>query len=496
MNREVSQLYYSLDPVKKEVVEEVFKDAPKVLRLVRFLGQQAGKDFKTPKAVRFIYREEQKEVESATLINRYYKLRQTLKEWLLGQLKNNIICFTDEERELAFLQLLVIRSEYAYALERLEKLEKQCWENNFFELLPQITRLLLISYDAIDPYNFERRNQLTDGFEKANKLSYLVNQLYVYDKRMHTNKKDYALYVNKIQKLIRDAKVYPRIQLIYHYIAFSRGINANKMSNALTRHLNVLHKLRAANPNIPMFKFRPYYQAHLDEALAHYEQIYWFLKNKFLKAYYVIVRREEILKQNPFLQTEKTSNSYFNDMIVAMAANKVEAGLSYVSKYEEFVKHNNVVEGDSPVCELSLFVYTYAFPKIKHPNPQELLDEVAAHDENFKVQDDLSYGGILSWKWQLLVAYGYWEEAMELAKNEKLILYLGQHKKYLDMEPFTHELIAMLKAKDIEKLKATQKLNKQKTKVNKLIAPPDVIFHHRWLDNTLTYYLKKFKSET
>ena len=122
MNKEIKHLYQELSTSDKKQLLENFEQSPKMLLYIQAL--EASNLLSTQKAIKVIYQAEQSLVDDNILINRFYKLRGILRLYLLKQLKNRLKSSTDEETELQFLKLLLIKNEHAFVLERAKKLEK------------------------------------------------------------------------------------------------------------------------------------------------------------------------------------------------------------------------------------------------------------------------------------------------------------------------------------------------------------------------------------
>ena len=133
MNLELTQLYRSLNHAQLASLLESYQDAPKMLTLLELLKQQGLAN--TNKAVSHIYKNELIDTDRTMLNNRFYKLRQKLRDSLLPFLKEEQAGLLPEEQELICVRSLLDNNQFSLAASRLSKLEEHCWAQNIFELL-------------------------------------------------------------------------------------------------------------------------------------------------------------------------------------------------------------------------------------------------------------------------------------------------------------------------------------------------------------------------
>ena len=117
MNEELFLLFCEMNLDSRKVLDQAFSKSPKMLQLVNFL-KTIKTPFKTPKAIHVIYSAELDSVEYAKLINRFYKLRQQLIEWLYHYLKKTENYTSKEEQRLNFIRYLVNKNQFKNALEK------------------------------------------------------------------------------------------------------------------------------------------------------------------------------------------------------------------------------------------------------------------------------------------------------------------------------------------------------------------------------------------
>ena len=106
MNEELFLLFCEMNSASRTALDHAFSKSPKMLQLINFL-KKSEKTFKTPKAINTVYSEELDTIAYPTLINRFYKLRQQLIEWLYHYLKKTENYSSKEEQSLNFIRYLV-----------------------------------------------------------------------------------------------------------------------------------------------------------------------------------------------------------------------------------------------------------------------------------------------------------------------------------------------------------------------------------------------------
>jgi hypothetical protein len=190
---------------------------------------------------------------------------------LLDQIKDHPNLLTKEEKELTFLRLLVIKSEYYDALKKMRVLEQKCWDDNLFELFPEVINFIKISMHAHEPHNKE----ILDYIEKAELATELVSvlqkiqnytanfsaQYYCNDNNSKDTIEYYQSVISQMRRKLKKFKDFPRLNLIYHYVAFCIGSQIGAVtsitSNILSRHLNKLKELLDIYTEMPIELYIP-----------------------------------------------------------------------------------------------------------------------------------------------------------------------------------------------------------------------------------------------
>jgi hypothetical protein len=385
MNKEIKHLYQELSISDKEHLLKNFEQSPKMILYVKALEE--SNLVTTQKAVKVIYEVELDLIEDNILINRFYKLRNVLRLYLLNQLKNRLKSFTNEETELKFLRLLLLKNEYAYVLERAKKLEKICWKDNLFELLPELMSMIISALHLHKSRDIKAIAAYVEKLDTANELLYALhkfeNSINSFRLKITSayNQAELAeLYNSIITKIRRKAKAlksYPRFNLIYHYVSFSVGGQLQnivyKTSNVLTRHLNQLDKLLAENPNMPIIRYVPNHRFYDTNSLLINKAVYWFNKQNTTKSYQHILKYEQLKKENEQEYSILSGSDFHNILLCCWAAKDSEAILKYSQELKEFQLSNSSVKHETPYYVYQLLAYIGLYPRQKCPNPTRLI---------------------------------------------------------------------------------------------------------------------------
>lgn len=476
MNREIKHLYQELTTLDKAQLQADFKKSPKMLSYIQAL-EEAGY-VSTQKAIQVIYADELQDIENTILVNRFYKLRRSLHIYLLQLLKNVLKSSTDEETELKFLQLLLLKNEHAYVLERAKKLEQKCWEDNLFELLPDLMHLIVSVLHFHQSYNIEEIATYIKKQETANDLLHTLHQFKNYVntfrlKIISDNYDDcsahYTFVINKMRRKATTLKKYKRFSLIYHHLGFIIGSQIQtivyKTGNVLTRHLNQLEKILTQHPNMPITSYIPNHRIHTLDALLLNQAVYWYQKGNTKKSYQCILKGERLRAENSTVHIIRSGSDFHNILLCCWRAKQYEAILKYAKEIKEFQLSNASVQKETPYFIYELLAYTGLFPKIKHADPLQL---IKLTDQFLKDSDEHS-----AWIYEAVgtfaMVYGYYEQSRRYLNHPPL---MKMHQSIPD-NILTIELLDLLESNnqsDLHQFVHRVRKTKEQSKSRKLIS--------------------------
>lgn len=490
MNKEIKHLYQELSTSDKKQLLENFEQSPKMLLYIQAL--EASNLLSTQKAIKVVYEVEQDLVDDNVLINRFYKLRGILRLYLLKQLKNRLKSSTDEETELQFLKLLLIKNEHAFVLERAKKLEKICWRNNLFELLPQLMSLMVSALHLHKSRDLEEIAVYVDKLETANELLYTFRKfehhinsfrLKINDGYNHAELAEH--YNNTISKLRRKAKAlkeHVRFNLMYHYVSFSIGSQlqgiVHKTSNVLTRHLNQLDKLLSENPDMPISRYIPNHRFHDMNFLLINKAIYWFNKKNTAKSYQQILERAQLKEANPHEYVIESGANFHNILLCCWAAKEFQALLKYSQELKEFQLSNASIKHETPYFVYDLLAYTGLFPRQKCQEPTKIIQLT----KKFLADADENSAWIYSVVGTFAMLYGLYKESRAFLEYPPLLAEYYQNPKNIP----TLELLDVLESKDRQQL-IDFRLRIKRCK--KEMPHQDVLLHLNELEMLIKHFL-------
>lgn len=490
MNKKIRHLYEELSAADKMQLLENFAQSPKMLRYIQLLNTE--KIISTPKAIQAIYKEEQAKIENTVLTNRFYKLRQVLHLHLLESLKYQLKSITEEQIELNFIKLLLVKNDHAYALEKGKKLEQRCWDQNLFELLPELINSIILALHSYDSHNIAEMKQYVEKLEVANTLQYtfyelsnMVNSFRLKYISGHNNEElstHYLSILTKIRRKITPLKAYPRFKLIYHYLGFSIGsllqLTVSTTSNILTRHLNQLEQLLSDFPDIPILTYQPNHRIYNSVDLALKKAIFWYQKAKSKKSYKAILEMEQLRQQQQDIYIPITTNNLYNIVLCCLGAKEYEAALQYTQEIKEHQLQNAAIKTEFPYHVYELLAYTGLYPKKKHPAPEKLM----LATEAFLQQGDEKHTWIYEVLGTFAMLYGFLKKSKMLLEHEPLA---KEHEAF-GVPIFTRDLLYLVIEGDRSKI---SHFIKEVRKERKSSNARDVILHLSDLEQLAKHFL-------
>ena len=385
MNEELFHLFGEINPESHIALDHAFKKSPKMLRLIYFL-KTIDATFKTPKAIHVVYKEEIENTNYSTLINRFYKLRQQLIEWLYHYLKKTEDFSSKEEQNLNFIRYLANQNQFKDALAKALKLEKHCRALNLFELLPGIMNTIIycrqcLAYDKND-FVLEEEEKLLEAIHWHQVLQKL--QYYYQVSHRARTLEAYQKVLSNVRKLIAPYKKLPRFALIYHYLAFSKGAvllgNKKQSTNALVRHLNKVEDILGEHPKMPIVFVRAHYVPLTTAKLLLLKAMFYFQRGQFSKSTQMLRSRDQIVSMNPNIAFSASEPEIHNMITMLVADKQYDAALR---KWEELIlfhkKHEqNDRTGFALIQKVNIFFFR--FPKGSMEEHKDFLEELQTAD--------------------------------------------------------------------------------------------------------------------
>lgn len=482
MNEELHFLYKELPLLEQKNIYHTFEKAEKTKRLIKIL-ETKGKYFSTAYAVANIYEEEMTTVDFKTLVNRFYKLRKELKDWLLQQLKNSPVALADAEKELMFMRQLVAINEYHQAEQRLVDLEKVCWDSNLFEILYKVIELRIKCVQFTFGVNHAKQQKLLESYQLAFELLGVLVKLKTMGYGVaYKSTVEKELTMNNTLKMLRRYKMYPRFKKVYHYIIFSlnyASIDINKQT--LSRHLSSFRSITDANPTLPNVFLQKDYQQKDMLYFSIKEASFYANRNEIEKALCIV---KEVVK------TEKATDIYlikntgylYNIYFIGLCATDYDFAYQQLETYRLFIASNPIDEHDLPFEVIQLGFYCQAFPRytVASTDLEKLL--LVSLDYEQKIKDTLYRGLSQIVHFQLYVITQQWQKAAAILDNQYTLAFNAAYGQDFDFKAFFEQVLQLVQYKNEKKFHRFQLSLVKERKRLKTKVPPLFLSWFNWAE--------------
>lgn len=453
MNEELYLLFCEMNPESRIAVDHAFKRSPKMLRLVNFL-KTANASFKTPKVINIIYKEEVGDIDYTKLINRFYKLRQQLIEWLYHYLKKTEDFSSKEEQSLNFIRYLTNKNQFKDALEKAIKLEKHCKKLNLLELLPGILNLIIYCRQCMVSDDFKLMDEDQKRLLEAIEWHNVLQKAQYYHQASYKTRtiEGYNEMLKTIRKVVVPYKKIPRFALIYHYAAFSKGIpllGKMKSTNALVRHLNKIEAILGEHPQMPIVFLMANYAQFTKCKLLLLKAMFYFQQGNYKQAIQFLRDQDRLVAANPNLSFPISEAELHNILAMFVAGKQYDAALK---KWEEIVAFHKKHEQDDrlgfDIVE-KVNILFFRFPQGNLREYQDFWNEVV------EVKLDKQYASY----WNVAIIWmklllGKTIDRAKLLKEKNIFEQVG-----LDIELMYRMSIVITTKDEAEKKRVVQELN-------------------------------------
>lgn len=483
MNEELLHLHRRLSEAQYKELLKAFSDSPKTLLLLHFLAQSDGDNFKTAKAVNAIYADELKEVAYPVLVNRFYKLRQALRETLLEQLQQGEECFAPEEKELGFARLLVVKNEYGKAFPRLQALEKECREREIYELLPEVLLLLLRCVQSSDYANIKLQEEYENKLLEVIENQRLLQQLQYHYRRSFRVAVHLQEALQYMEQTHREQPQSARFAKIYWYTAFARGVfqpqPTEKAIETLDQQLQSLLALQESQPKVPVV----YYELHHFEKtrfdLQLCQMAHAFAQGKWANSLKLLEERQTLRRQYSYLYPRISESEYRNAITIYIANQRFDEALHTCEELFEFYEQNSP-DNQYHLAYLELTnIYIFAYPKRRLcKNVNEHLTELDKAISVFNTKETrLQHQLLLSAKALFLLTINDWQGCTTLLKKEEIASVIALYG--VDVKPFL--LFCELTGKQQPNADAFESLKQMLLGLTKTASSPTGVLYYNWL---------------
>lgn len=380
MSLELIQLYKQLNLEIRETLNKSIQKAPKMGLLFQLLASQNFNN--TNKALSFIYAQELAEgLGRELLLNRFYKLCEKAKELLTDCFKNTSAGLSAAEKELHFASFLVAQKQYSQAVQRLKELEKTCWEQNLFELLPSVYEQLLQTVQGVEPLD---KTSLEGYYAQRKNAIQLRNQLEIfwnYAYELQLQPENYNEVLKQIRERLKLLKPYPRFELIYHYLAIRAGVLLEVVNNnpksALSRHFNQLRQILKKHPQLPLLGLSMHQRDELMVRMLNAEVLFWYARADKPK----IKQAVEQLLELPNLFSYCTERDLFNLCLMTIQSKFFAQARRLLDLLAQFQEMQYAHESDAPWQYFELVWYCKQYPAVQPPNIAQYIQKIVQQIE-------------------------------------------------------------------------------------------------------------------
>ncbi len=483
----------------KAIFRKTFSKAPLMLAFLDFLEQQKQEKFKTNEAVLYLYKIKNSHKDYVQYENRFFKLRKKLYDYFHSAVVETHPVFTPQEIQLHEIKNLTIAGRYKEASTLLINFEKKLWDENIFELLPEVLDLAIHNNqmqrktDENKPLyaRLDLANELSFDIIEAKKLARLI-----YDINMTLGIKEATPFFVKLQRLAIKHKKYPRFKLIYNLISANcklggGGLDFKPDFKITNRFIKVITKIHTLHPLMPDYRFIAGYTANQNyifenlNVMNHFNAFHFRDAANLIKSVY-----DSVMEENSPLKRMRTPVFFTSSALVFTLGERphdaLKASKDFLSYVVDTNQTNNLLNAYIEIANADVWVY----PSSSGFSNNFLSDKIEQYIRSVKDGEYSHYYlGMANWlkiKW-LLVTEEY-SKAKSVFDHADFTSYFMDKKLGKNVE----ELILLLldktslekKRKRMEDLIKTLHLLKLNTKL-----PPDYA-NYLFLETFLTRKLK------
>jgi hypothetical protein len=446
MNRELQESYNALSANEKEMLLGRFKNSPVMEKLIGYLDTSHKGNFKNSEAVKAIYNIEKYNKEYGRYENSYFKLRKKLFEEIKTPVKTDEGFLTAEEQEFFNARKMITQGKQMDAYTLLTKIEKHCWANNIFELLPQTIDLMILINQHFS--RLQTNEKLYERLETAIKLRADMQRLallsrHVYEINFKRGVKYAEKELDEMATLAAKHADYPRFRMAYNFVAAyyklgSGGHGYNNM-NIIGRHLSTLNKIHKEHPLMPAVMYTINYSVNQGYHFREIQMFFYFRTLKFKEAARILTDlHDEVYKEGSAHSQTRHETLYIN-MLHAYSASEDEKQLTKAAdSFIRFIIDNNKQDRLPYAYAQIASGYNDAFPNTAALDGKFLLKMLDEYISSVKKDSD-ELGDLLLNKARLLCTLGQYELLKKVTDNKRLSPFFndGQegklYKEYFDL---------------------------------------------------------------
>ncbi|MBN8702084.1 MAG: hypothetical protein J0M08_03410 [Bacteroidetes bacterium] len=424
--------YNNLSDQQKLKLARDAKKSPLKQRLLQYLQQTDSNSFSTNKTIEYVYADELKNgLEYKIAENRFYKLRKRFIEFCeeenLTPKKEFIL--TEQEKELNEI-FLESENNKELKLKRLNKLEKKCWENNIFELLPKI---LFYQFRLGKPVAISEYTTASKLVADLHTTQQIIITLQEFSISINSYKKEIYRELKRLKTIYLANKKFIRFKYIYNYYSVLWKCNKSfsKSKLAYARNLNTYTSIYLEYPDVPMIEYMGNYKTDLEIRninllIQHYRYI-----NDFKRALLYIEKKFKLADTNTsYMQGQIRVADHVNMITFLLKNKKTTEAWEYTEKYRQFLFTQNRTELYYDLFVQRANILIESFPNTPIKNYQHIIKGLKQTLKKKEIRKTPSRENLILYTiCKLLLVDTQFKKAYTLLKKKQLKDYIS---KYID----------------------------------------------------------------
>lgn len=429
LNFEVLRKVKGLSPEARQQLELFFDNAPLAKKFITYLSALKKEKLHSADAVLHLYGVKQTSADYKASENKFYKLRKKILDFVeakpqqpAGQI------FTAYELRLNDIKGLLIDGKFTEAKPLLIQLENKLWDDNVFEMLPEVldhlvhtNQVLRIFDENKAVYNrLDKAVLLFTDIAEAKKIARII-----YEVNINQGIKAAAPLFAKLLRLTLKHKPYPRFKLIYNLVSATCKVGGGGLDyvhdfKVTNRFITVIKKLHAEYPSMPDFKLVAGYSENQSYSFRSLEVMNNFNAHQFKEAAVLMKPLFDWVIQENSTMKRMRGAVFFNNYCLCQLAGgnygEAMAGAQHFLQHLlEIKQHDTVILAYGEIINVHVWLYpqksgyTAEFIEAK-------LEEYVAHMK--RIKDMPYYYNLALWlKVRYLMVTGKYTEALKVFKQ-------------------------------------------------------------------------------
>lgn len=478
-------------------IKKDFSNSPLVLSFLAFLQNQKREKFSTTEAVLYLYRVKPGAENYTVFENRFFKLRKKFYDYFTASPPEVHPVFTPQEIQLHEIKTLSVEGRYQEVLPLLHDLEKRLWNENVFELLPEVLDIHIHTNQVLKLFNdndvlFEKLDlteSLVADIIQAKKISRKI-----YEANLIGGVKATLPYLQKMQRLSINRNEYPRFKLIYNVLSAIHklgggGLDHRHDPKITNRFISVIKKIHEQYPTMPDYKFSAGYTENQSYLFKNLEVMNHFNGLQFPEAARLMTPLYNLVMEPNSKMRRMRGPVFFSSTCMiqnagGQHAEALQTAKDYLHYQKEIKQEQNIHKAYTEVTNAHIWLY----PTASGYSNEYILEKL---DQIIKIEHSNHpyFFAQASWmkvRWLMLMQqYDAAEKLFE--KNEA-------HNCFTDKKIATEVLttLHLLKNKKTEKKALEKQFQTVRNLKLRCIVPPDYM-HCMFLEKVLDLNLRKLK---